>query len=106
MTQALSDEEAGRQILSIFVRNKVTASGTLRRIHFFDVRDGDFQHGINRAVFNKWIAIHHRDRYRYILTDEGYAAGRRGEAPGLVDAPIMAQAAAKAEAPARAEAES
>ena len=32
MAHALSDEEAGRQILGIFVRNKVQASGTLRRI--------------------------------------------------------------------------
>ena len=76
MAQSLSDEEAGRQILGIFIRNKVQASGTLRRIHFFDVRDGDFQRGINRAVANGWITVHHRDRYRYILTDEGYAAGR------------------------------
>ena len=43
MAHALSDEEAGRQILGIFIRNKVQASGTLRRIHFFDVRDGDVQ---------------------------------------------------------------
>jgi hypothetical protein len=81
MPRTLSDEEAGRQILSIFVRNKVQASGTLRRIHFFDVRDGDFQRGINNAVMKRWIAIHHRDRYRYILTDEGYAAGRQAEVP-------------------------
>jgi hypothetical protein len=75
MALALSDEEAGRQILGIFVRNKVAASGTLRRIHFFDVRDADFQRGINRAVANKWITVHHRDRYRYILTEQGYSAG-------------------------------
>ena len=81
MAHALSDEEAGRQILGIFIRNKVQASGTLRRIHFFDVRDGDFQRGINRAVANKWITVHHRDRYRYILTEEGYAAGRQVGAP-------------------------
>jgi hypothetical protein len=81
MARAFSDEEAGRQILSIFVRNKVPASGTLRRIHFFDVRDGDFQRGINSAVAHRWITVHHRDRYRYILTDEGYAAGRQVDAP-------------------------
>ena len=46
----LSDEEAGRQILGIFTRHKVPASGMLRRNHFFDVRDGDFQRGIDRAV--------------------------------------------------------
>lgn len=80
MAQAVSDDEASRQILGIFVRNKVQASGTLRRIHFFDVRDGDFQRGIDRAVANRWILVHHRDRYRYILTEEGYAAGRQGEA--------------------------
>ncbi len=80
MPHALSDEEAGRQILAIFVRNKVQATGTLRRIHFFDVRDGDFQRGINRAVSNNWITLHQRDRYRYILSEEGFAAGRRAEA--------------------------
>ena len=79
MSRALSDDDAGRQILSIFVRNKGPASGTLRRIHFFDVRDSDFQRGINRAVANRWITVHHRDRYRYILTDEGYAAGRQAD---------------------------
>ncbi len=84
MARALSDVVACRQVLSIFVRNKVVASGTLRRIHFFDVRDGDFQRGINNAVSNRWIAIHHRDRYRYILTDEGYAAGRQVHAPAGV----------------------
>ena len=77
MANALNDEDAGRQILEIFVRNKVQASGTLRRNHFFNVRDGDFQRGIENAVAHKWIAVHHRDRYRYILTDEGYAAGRQ-----------------------------
>jgi hypothetical protein len=80
MARALTDDEAGRQVLSIFVRNKVVASGALRRIHFFDVRDGDFQRGINNAVSNRWITIHHRDRYRYILTEEGYAAGHQVEA--------------------------
>jgi hypothetical protein len=95
MAHALSDEEAGRQILEIFVRNKVPASGTLRRIHFFDVRDGDFQRGINRAVANNWIAVHHRDRYRYILTEQGYAAGRLADA--LARGELPARAEAKAE---------
>jgi hypothetical protein len=84
MARALSDAEAGRQILSIFVRNKVTASGILRRNHFFDVRDGDFQRGIDNAITNRWIIIHHRDRYRYILTEEGYAAGRQADALAVV----------------------
>ena len=97
MAQPLSDEEAGRQILGIFARNKVAANGTLRRIHFFDVRDGDFQRGINRAVQNKWIAVHHRDRYRYILTEEGYSAGRRGEGPSVSDAPALASAVTAAQ---------
>jgi hypothetical protein len=76
MTHTTSDE-VSCQILGIFVRNEVPASGYLRRTHFFDVRDGDFQRGINRALLNKWIRIHHRDRYCYILTDEGFAAGRQ-----------------------------
>ena len=76
MPLALTDEEAGRQILSIFVRYRVQAGGTLRRTHFFDVRDADFQRGLNNAVARKWVAVHHRDRYRYILTEDGYTAGR------------------------------
>ncbi len=77
---AISDEEAGRQILRVFVRYRVPASGALRRNNFFDVRDGDFQRGINRAVQNRWITLHQRDRYRYILSEEGYAAGQKIEA--------------------------
>ena len=76
---AVSDEEAGRQILRVFTRYKVPVAGALRRNNFFDVRDGDFQRGIDRAVFNRWITLHARDRYRYILTEAGYAAGRQAE---------------------------
>ena len=76
MPLALTDEEAGRQILGIFVRYRVQANGTLRRTHFFDVRDADFQRGLNNAVARKWVTVHHRDRYRYILTEDGYTAGR------------------------------
>lgn len=79
MPLALTDEEAGRQILSIFVRYRVQAGGTLRRTHFFDVRDADFQRGLNNAVARKWVAVHHRDRYRYILSEDGYTAGRNVE---------------------------
>jgi hypothetical protein len=91
MNRSASDIEAGRQILNIFVRSKVQAGGELRRIHFFDVRDGDFQRGIDCALMNRWIALHHRDRYRYILTAEGYAAGRQTESPATV--PTTPQAA-------------
>jgi hypothetical protein len=79
MAQLPSDDEVGRQILSIFVRNRVPARGTLRRNNFFDVRDGDFQRGLNQAVKNNWIAVDRRNRYRYELTPEGYAAGRMTE---------------------------
>jgi hypothetical protein len=79
MPITLTDEEAGRQVLGIFVRYRVPAGGTLRRTHFFDVRDGDFLRGLNNAVARKWVTVHHRDRYRYILTEEGYAAGRSAE---------------------------
>jgi hypothetical protein len=75
----LSDEDVGRQILGIFMRYKVPASGTLRRNNFFDVRDADFQRGLNRAVANKWIKLHLRDRYTYQLTDVGFAAGWKHE---------------------------
>lgn len=48
----------------------------LQRNYFLDVRDGDFQRGINKAVANNWITIDLRNRYRYQLTATGYAAGR------------------------------
>jgi hypothetical protein len=73
---ALSDEDAGRQVLDVFARHKIRPSGVLRRNNFIDVRDSDFQRGIDRAVFNQWIVRHARDRYRYILTEAGYRAGR------------------------------
>ena len=76
MVHTLSDEQAGRQILDVFMRNKIPANGILRRNYFFGVRDGDFQRGINKAIANKWITLHLRDRYRYILTDAGFAAYR------------------------------
>jgi hypothetical protein len=70
-----SDDEIGRQILSIFMKHKVLASGVLRRNHFMDVRDADFQRGLNKAVENHWIKIKQRDRYTYELTEAGLAAG-------------------------------
>ena len=79
MSSPLSDDDVSRQILGIFTRNRIQPSGTLRRLHFFDVRDADFQRGLNRAVANRWIALHRRDRYCYILTEEGYAAGRQAQ---------------------------
>lgn len=79
MAGTLTDEEAGRQILHTFAQHRVPSGGVLRRNHFFAVRDADFQRGINRAVENKWIALHLRDRYRYILTEAGYAAVRQAD---------------------------
>ena len=78
-----SDEEVGRQILSIFMQHKVSARGVLRRNNFMDVRDADFQRGLNKAVENRWIKIKLRDRYTYELTEAGLAAGLR---PSIGDA--------------------
>jgi len=74
VAQVLSDEGVGRQILRVFLRNKIRAGGTLRRNQFIEVRDADFQRGINKAVENNWIKIKMRDRYTYELTDAGLAA--------------------------------
>lgn len=71
-----SDMDVSRQILRIFMRHRIAVSGTLQRNNFFDVRDGDFQRGINKAVANNWITIDLRNRYRYRLTATGYAVGR------------------------------
>ena len=62
---------AARQILAVFARYKVAVGGILRRHQFFEVRDGDFQRGIDEAVIKGWIMRHARDRYRYILTKDG-----------------------------------
>ena len=72
-----SDDEVGKQILEIFMRHHVTVNGALQRNHFFDVRDGDFQRGINKAIANNWLTIDPRDRYRYRLTAAGHAEGSR-----------------------------
>ena len=71
-----SDEDVSRQILGVFMRHRVPATGTLQRNYFFEVRDGDFQRGINKAVANNWITIDLRNRHRYQLTTTGYAVGQ------------------------------
>ena len=71
-----SDEEVSRQILGIFMRHRIPASGTLQRNNFFFFFFGDFQRGINKAVANNWITIFLRNCYRYQLTASGYAVGR------------------------------
>ena len=81
MSNANSDDDVGRQILDVFIRNRIPASGMLPRNYFFAVRDGDFQRGLNKAVANDWVAIDPRNRYRYQLTPAGYAAGRSIDAP-------------------------
>jgi hypothetical protein len=77
MTDAPSDEDVGLQILGIFARHKVPVGGALRRNNFMEVRDAHFQRGLNKAVENQWVRIKERDRYTYVLTDVGFAAGRQ-----------------------------
>jgi hypothetical protein len=79
MPPRMSDEDVGRQILGIFMRYRITAGGTLRRNNFFDVRDADFQRGLNFTIASKWIKQHLRDRYTYQLTEIGFAAGWKPE---------------------------
>jgi hypothetical protein len=76
-----SDEDVGRQILGIFMQHKVAAGGVLRRNRFIEVRDADFQRGMNKAVENRWIKIKLRDRYSYELTDVGLATGKKAGLP-------------------------
>ena len=74
MAYSPSDEEVARQILGIFLKHKVPAGGTLRRNYFVEVRDADFQRGLNKAVEQSWIKIKVRDRYTYELTAAGLSA--------------------------------
>jgi hypothetical protein len=80
------EDHAARQIISVFAKYKVPVGGTLKRHQFFEVRDGDFQRGIDTAVASGWIQRHHRDRYQYILTAEGREAGRTALMPKDVPA--------------------
>src|SRR5436190_23768308 len=70
----IDGDYAARQILAVFARYRVTVEGVLRRHQFFEVRDSDFQRGIDGAVAKGWIQRHERDRYRYILTTAGREA--------------------------------
>jgi hypothetical protein len=70
----IDDDYAALQILAVFARYKITVGGILRRHQFFEVRDSDFQRGIDGAVAKGWIVRHERDRYRYILTMAGREA--------------------------------
>ncbi len=91
MPPRMSDEDVGRQILGIFMRYRVIAGGTLRRNNFFDVRDADFQRGLNFAIASKWIKQHLRDRYTYQLTELGHAAGWKPEL--VASEPLQPEAA-------------
>lgn len=73
-TFAPSDEDVGRQIIGVFLKNKINPGGVLRRNHFIEVRDADFQRGINKAVEKNWIKLKTRDRYTYELTETGFRA--------------------------------
>jgi hypothetical protein len=81
MSHSDSDDDVGRQILDIFMRNRIPVSGMLPRNYFFTVRDGDFQRGLNKAIANQWVAIDPRNRYRYQLTATGYNAGSSLDGP-------------------------
>ena len=65
-----SDEDVSRQILGVFMRHRIPATGMLQRNYFFEVRDSDFQRGINKAVANNWVTIDLRDTVE-TLADKG-----------------------------------
>lgn len=66
--------ETTRQIMDVFADRQIPAGGMLKRLHFFTVRDADFQDGMDCAVANGWVALPERDRHRYFLTAAGKAA--------------------------------
>jgi hypothetical protein len=74
MTKMPSDEEVALQIISVFLKNRIPSGGMLRRNYFLEVRDADFQRGINKAVANDWIKLKPHDRYTYSLTEAGFTA--------------------------------
>ena len=76
MPHVPTDEDVGRQILRVFMNHNVRPSGSLRRNYFTDVRDADFQRGLRKAVENSWLTLKQHDRYTYVLTEAGLAAGQ------------------------------
>jgi hypothetical protein len=74
MTKMPSDEEVALQIIGVFMKNKIPSGGMLRRNYFLEVRDADFQRGINKAIENDWIKLKPHDRYTYKLTGAGFTA--------------------------------
>jgi hypothetical protein len=72
MADMPSDEDVARQIVRIFQEHHVVTGGTLRRNHFLQVRDADFQRGLDKAVANQWVTRRQRDRYTYELTSAGH----------------------------------
>ncbi len=73
---AISDEDAGQQIMRVFHQNGVRPGGRLRRNNFQEVRDAHFQRGLDNAIKHAWLKIVPPDRYTYELTEAGFAAAR------------------------------
>lgn len=47
---AVSDEDAGQQIMRVFSQNGIRPGGRLRRNNFQEVRDAHFQRGLDNAI--------------------------------------------------------
>jgi hypothetical protein len=83
-----AEDHAAREVLTVFAKYKVPVGGILRRHQFFEVRDSEFQRGIDTAVVNGWLQRHHRDRYRYILTANGREACKAVLIPTIAPASV------------------
>src|SRR5258707_995564 len=90
-----ADEQAARQILLVFAKYNVMIDGTLRRHQFFEVRDSDFQRGIDTAVNKGGIGRHPHDRYRYVLLSAGRAAYSPALTPTVPPPPFSITEAAR-----------
>jgi hypothetical protein len=88
------DDQAARQILSVFAKYNVMVGGILRRHQFFAVRDSEFQCGIDAAVAKGWIGRHRTDRYRYLLLPAGREAYNSVLIPTVASAPVSIAGAA------------
>lgn len=85
-----ADDNAARQILSVFAKYNVAVGGVLRRLQFFEVRDSDFQRGMDTAVIMGWIGRYRYDRHRYVLLAAGRAAFDTVLIPKSISAPTAA----------------
>jgi hypothetical protein len=70
-----SDEDVSRQILGVFMRHRIPATGMLQRNYFFEVCYSNFLSAFYKALAKTWSPLDLRAATA-INSTTGYAVGR------------------------------